>query len=169
MVYTISDGLRDREFDKFKSPVQGSVTAVATSAHDRIQTYTFPLGSLTASTGKGVEGFFSSYTDEYLDGDLKAIVIQHSNWDATGSLYLFTSGYGGIEVWHLKSGTVTCNTAESGAYIIKASARTTDNTNLSGTNSPGMMADIPLYGYFQLVGSGLGFATHCSGLTIVYG
>jgi len=178
MVYTISNGLRDREYAKFQTVQTGSQAAVsvilASGASDLklgvgevVKTYDF--GMVTASAG----GQFDAYTTQELNGALKAIVVKHSNFAATGSLFLNVSGLD-INIWQMASGVEVGGAPElprvdqSGGYIPKAHARTNYGATLSGTANNGVWCDTPLYGHYHLAGSDVGNATHCSGIVLVY-
>jgi hypothetical protein len=168
LAYTLSNGLRDREYSKFTEIQPGSKTAINVSP-ETIKTYTFPTSSITSSTGAG-SGLFSTYTTEQLNGTLKVIAIGSNNWEATGSLYLKHSGLGfSIDVWSMQSGTATeCLENAPIAFIPRGIMRTTENVLMSGTLAAGMLGDIPLYGTYQLIGSGLGAGKSGLGVTLVY-
>lgn len=162
MAYTLSNGLRDREYAKFTKENIGSFTGINVS--NILKSYDF--GTTTASTGAG-SGLFGVWTSYELNGMLKAVVVGKNNYNDNGSLYLVASGIG-IDIWQLISGTQTSNVAVSGAYLVRGSARTTENINLSGTVGNGVWTDIPLYGFIGFVGSGLGDSKSGLGLTIIY-
>lgn len=163
MTYTISNGLRDREYAKFTSEQIGSFTGINVS--NILKTYDF--GALTSSTGTA-SGLFASFTSRELNGMLKAIYVKENNFEATGSLFLTSSGLG-FNTWYFVSGTNNSNVAVSGGMLPKAHARTnTGNVTLSGTNSTGVWDEIPLYGDFILTGSGMGSGKSGLGVILVY-
>ena len=162
MTYTKSDGLKDREYAKFSSEQTGSQTAINVS--NLLKTYDF--GTVTASTKAG-SGLFTAHTTYEINGMLKSIVIKDNNFEDTGSLYLRASGLN-YDVWSMQSGTVTSSVATSGVYIPKGIMRTTENVSMSGTLAAGMLGDIPMYGVYTIIGSGMGDSTSGLGIVLVY-
>jgi hypothetical protein len=169
MVYTISDGLRDREYNKFVAVGAGSGTAInISSIANTIKTYEFTRAECTATTGLG-SGLLSSYMSTPINGMLKGIGLKNNNYEAIGSLFLDYSGADLVfNVWNMISGTQTSCVSIPGGRIIKAFASNQNNASLSGTNSIGVWSDIPMYGVYRIVGSGLGNGTSCSGIILVY-
>lgn len=129
---------------------------------NRIKSYTFNTGSLTANAMTG--SHFKSYTDHALNGDLRAIQILASNYQAVGSLLLEVSGTGEL-IWSLTSGTNSSMVSTAGQYIPVGLLRHTNNNLLSGT-SLATYGTIPLFGIYSITGSGVkGSGT---GFTIYY-
>ena len=163
-------GLRDRDYSEHVEVQAGSLSAVAVfiasgATPNTVKTYTFTRANCTASAA----GLFSAYTTYPINGTLKAIAVQNNNYATTGSLFLDYSGADIVfNLWNMISGTNTWIVAASGAQMIKAFCRDQNNASLSGTNSIGVWEDMPLYGVFRLVGSGLGNATTCSGVILAY-
>ena len=196
MVFTLSDSLRDRDYANYNSIQVGSLTAInvmlasgttlgipvsgtalvsqwtgtgsvmiSGATPNTIKTYNFTRANCTASAA----GLFSAYTSVPINGTLKAIGISFNDYTATGSLFLDYSGASLVfNLWNLISGTETSMVATSGGQMIKAFCRDQNNTSLSGTRNLGIWEDMPLYGVFRLVGSGLGNATTCSGVILAY-
>jgi hypothetical protein len=162
MVYTLSNGLRDREYNKFTQEQIGSITGINVS--NVLKTYDF--GILTATTGTG-SGLFSSTTSYEINGMLKGVAIKSNTFEATGSLFLTISGLN-IDVWSMISGTASSMISSTAGYIPKAFAWTNDGISLSGTRNNGVWSDVPMYGKYILTGSGVGNGTSGLGVIIIY-
>lgn len=129
---------------------------------NRIKTYTFGVGSLTATAMTG--SHFKVFTDHSLNGDLRAIQILASNYQPVGSLILEVSGTGET-IWSMISGTETGMVSVAGQYLPVGLLRHNNNTLLSGT-SLATYGQLPLFGVLSLTGSGVkGSGT---GFTIYY-
>ena len=125
----------------------------------RIETYMFPAGSLVGAN-------LSIPTWRSINGLLLGVNIQESNFAATGSLFLKNNLTGQIE-WSMQSGTSTGNVAQSGTYYPVVSSSSQNNVLLSGTNYYAY-SELPLYGEYTLIGSGLGASKSGLGITLIY-
>ena len=123
----------------------------------RIETYDFKSGITGAN--------FSVDSWRSINGTLAGVQVLGNNYAATGSLLLVNKTTG-LTAWNLVSGTVTSNVATSGTYYPLAYAVNQVNTTLSGT-AP-VIAEIPLFGEYTLVGSGLGASKSGLGITLIY-
>jgi len=164
MTYTLSQGLRDREYAKFTPEDIGSITGVNVS--NVLKTYNFGLQTANAA------GVFAAHSTKEINGMLKGIAILENTYVDTGSLTLRVSGLN-IEIWQMASGVdadvVDLPTVDqSGGYIVKAHARTNYGATLSGTVNNGVWCDIPLYGHYTLIGSDMGNGTSGLGVVLVY-
>jgi hypothetical protein len=121
----------------------------------RIETFDFKSGLVGAN--------FSNTSWRSINGILHGVNVKDNNFAATGSLLLISEGTG-LPVWSLISGTATGNVASSGVYYPVAYAVNQVNATLSGTTT----VDIPLFGEYTLVGSGLGASKSGLGVTLIY-
>lgn len=165
MAYTISPGLRDREYAKFTPEQIGSITGVNVS--NVLKAYNF--GRVVANAA----GVFEVNTTREINGILKGIAVLNNSFAATGSLILNASGTG-ITIWQMASGVdagavhALPRVDQSGGYLPKAHARTNEGITLSGTINNGVWCDIPLYGHFTLIGSDMGNGATGLGFILVY-
>ena len=133
---------------------------------NRVKRYSFQGAELLASTGtaSGIIDIFSSHD---LNGELRVVQVLGNNYNATGSVFLMISGTNEI-IWQLISGTATEMISSTSAYLPMASARTTQNTNLSGAGGAGVWTSFPIFGPLRLVGSGLGSGKSGTQINIGY-
>jgi hypothetical protein len=130
---------------------------------NRVKTFDFSAGSLTASAGGNIQ----AYSDYPINGLLQSIQLKASTYAATGSLHLYVSGARDFALWNFISGTATSNVAVSGTYFPRVNPRYPTNVLMSGTSLTAYV-ELPLFGVLDLVGSGLGNGTSGIGLTITY-
>ena len=107
------------------------------------------------------------YSSHDINGEMRLIQILPNTYESTGSLFLMISGTNEI-IWQCISGTATSMISSADVYLPMASARTTQNTNLSGTAGNGIWTSFPLFGTIRLVGSGLGNGTSGTQINIGY-
>jgi hypothetical protein len=159
MTYTISNSLRDREYNKFLSgQSSGSFAAVATS--ELIQTYSFSIGSITATnTGTNSGGNFRSYSEVPIMGAIQSIEWASGN-NTNGSLFLFKSGGAQPLVWS----TITRTLASS--FEVYPRAKITEQTDAVA----GSIYTNPILNnsYIMLVGSDIGKGKSGLALNITY-
>jgi len=159
MVYTISNGLRDREYNKFTNVQAGSLSSVSSSISNNVKVYTFSPGSLTAlNAGALSGGNFHCYSDIPLIGELRCIEWCSGN-NTNGSLFIKESGGAGLQIW----GTITRTLASSFAIMPRAY---TVNTIDGATGSD--YVNIPMNNYIMVVGSDIGKGKSGLALNIVY-
>jgi len=165
MTYTLSPGLRDREYAKFTPENIGSITGVNVS--NVLKTYDFGLATANAA------GVFEVHSTKEINGMMKGIALLENTFAPTGSLVLRVSGLN-IITWQMASGVdagavhALQRVDQSGGYIPKAHATTNYGVTLSGTNNAGVWCDIPLYGHYTLIGSDMGNGTSGLGVVLVY-
>lgn len=128
----------------------------------RIENYDFKSG-----TGQLVGDVFRQDTWRQVNGILMAVKTKENNYGATGSLFLVESGTNNV-IWSLTSGTSTGNTSQSGLYYPVTPAVNPINATMSGTNSAGVYVDIPLFGAYAMIGSGVGASKSGLGVEIIY-
>jgi len=174
MVYTISNGLRDREYNKFSAIQTGSLAAINITSvsgavtagvwnNVNVKVYDFPVGSIAAKdTGAPISGGnFQSFTDVPINGIIKAIVWTKGN-NTNGSLFLTDSGTD-IQMW----GTITRDLTTSFAVYPKATCVTTTDASTTSGNTV-WFDDIYSNGVLKIVGSDFGKLKGGSGFKIVY-
>ena len=137
---------------------------------NRIKTYDFQSTEVSNISGTSI-GYtgsnFIAYTDHSLNGTLIAIVNKNNNYTITGSLYLNTSG-NLITIWSFQSGTIQGNINASGTYLIESLARDFNNIPISGTTSGYRYTEIPLFGPYAIIGSGIGGGKSGLGISLIY-
>lgn len=171
MVYTLSNGLRDREYSKFSDIQTGSLTAVNVNVNSLVKVYSFSTGSLAALNTSGTTspalagisgGNFESYTNAPIIGQLKAIDWQKGN-NTAGSLFIQISGGAATQVW----GTITRDITNSfTVFPVATCVTTTDDSTISGNTV--WYSDIYLNNVLKIVGSDFGKLKGASGLSIIY-
>ena len=169
MVYTISNGLRDREYNKFSVIQTGSLTAV--NVNSLVNVYNVTADKLVAANTSGTAspalagisgGNFESYTDISIIGQLKAIDWQTGN-NTNGSLFIQISGGAATQVW----GTITRNLTNSfTVFPVATTVTTTDASTISGNTV--WYSDIYLNNVLKIIGSDFGKLKGASGLNIIY-
>ena len=121
----------------------------------RIQNEDFEVGSLIGAN-------FDAYTGKSsLNGILVAVKVRDNNY-AAGSLFLVESGTN-LPIW---SNITTANA--SGIFNIIAIPRDQNNAIISGTAIGMGESEIPLFGNYRLIGSGLGASKSGLGISLVY-
>jgi hypothetical protein len=175
MTYTISNGLRDREYNKFQEVQAGSLSAVAVflasgtstgvpvNSNNAVKIYSFPIGSITALNAGAVSGGnFHSYTDIPIVGQLKTVEWVAGN-NTNGSLAIFVSGGAGLQVW----GTITRALNANFAVFPVATAVTTDDKSTISGNTV-WYEPICLNNILMVVGSDMGKGKSGLALNIAY-
>ena len=167
MVYTQSEGLRDREYAKLESVQAGSKTAVVTKgSYDTIKSYTFTPANLTSTVGS-----LTVYSDYVLNGEIKRISVDTGNWTATGSLWMKQSGTSlQPEILQMVSGTTAFGSkrpiypGEYPSYTVSG----TDTITAVQIGSPNNMFPLIITEKVVIEGSGLGAGTSGLGIIIDY-
>ncbi len=163
MTYTLSPGLRDREYAKFNAIQPGSQTVVSTFHNNNVKVYEFPLGSIRATnTGTNSGGNFDSWTHYRLHGLLYGIEYLHGDFVNAGSIFLKTSGTVETDLWGCY-GTRATNTD----FVVfpRGEICTTTDTLLGKSGCYGL---IPMSGTLHLIGSTLGKTKSGAGFRIAY-
>ena len=162
MVYTISNGLRDREYAKFNAIQNGSQSAVSVNSNNLVKVYEFPVSEIRATnTGTNSGGNFDAWTHYPLNGLLYGIEYQAGTLIAGGSLFLTTSGTVETQIW----GTITRDTSTDFTIFPRGSLVTTTDVDLSESGLYGL---IPMSGVLHLIGSDLGKAESGAAFKIGY-
>ena len=162
MTFTISPGLRDREYAKFTSLDAGSQVVVSINLNNNVKVYEFPVGSLAAwDEGDISGGNFDSFTHHPLNGLLYGIQWLAGNNGAAGSLAIKISGAGDADIWS----TITRATNVDFEVFPRGELCTTTDVLLGESGCYGL---IPLSGIYQVIGSDIGIGLGFSGLRIAY-
>ena len=162
MTYTLSAGLRDREYSKFASLDAGSQVVISVNLNNNVKVYEFPAGSLAAwDEGDISGGNFHSFTHYSLNGLFYGLQWLAGNNGAAGSLAIKISGAGDADIWS----TITRATDEDFEVFPRGELSTTTDVALGESGCYGL---IPLSGIYQVIGSDIGIGLGFSGLRIAY-
>jgi hypothetical protein len=124
---------------------------------NRIKTYDFPIGSLTADGNKNI----NVYSHYPLNGTIQKVQLVAGNWNAVGSIWLFESGGAAETILYQSGACATTQTFYPFKYGQLAGAT-------ASVGSPMATRPIVLNTNVRFVASGLDAGTSGLGLSIFY-
>jgi len=169
MAFTQTPGLRDREYAKFEAVQVGSTIAVNVRGnYDNIKKYAFVPTDLIAHAKSGTVAVYSDYA---LNGEIKRIIVDTGDWDATGSLWIKESGTSvQSPILSIISGTAAFGGKQPfypGEYPSYTGSGTLVYT-ASQIGSPNVMMPLVITEKVLVIGSGLGVGNSGLGIVIDY-
>lgn len=164
MAYTISKGLRDREYNSYVAEQStGSFTNIAIS--NRVKEWAYPSADLIATAGGAIDTYSDALNGEII-GFRNVGADNPGSWIKTGSL-VFTSSGAGDTIYDWRSGTATGDTgivdATPKLSLVRGVERDTVGSVLTTYSRIPMSNTV-----VRLVGAGLGNGTSGLGVSIVY-